>query len=84
MKNLWESYIGAGGWTSNRIERNSLEELVKNGDMDSEAAVRAARAVGKGSVEMSLIIQTGVLANEKLFRNDRLYKPLLDRLKDKG
>lgn len=81
---LWESYIGAAGWTSNRIERNSLEELVKKGDMDSEAAVRAARAVGKRSVEMSLIIQSGVLANEKLLGNDRLYKPLLDRLKDKG
>lgn len=80
---LWESYIGAAGWTSNRIERNSLKELTQKGDMDAEIAVRGAKAIGRRSVEMSMIIRSGVMANQKLLENDPVYKPLLKNLKEK-
>jgi multimeric flavodoxin WrbA len=77
---LWESYIGAGGWTANRAAQNGLETLVHEGDMSAAAAVAASRAMGRRSVEMAMIVRAGILACREVLEKDPLYRPLLSRL----
>ena len=80
---LWESYIGVGGWTANLIERDGLEKLAQHGDMSAEAAIRAARVIGRRAVEMAMIVCAGVLARRDVLEKDPLYLPLLSRLEEK-
>ncbi len=77
---LWESYLGCGGWTQNDIERDGLEKLAASGEFAATAALRAAASVGARCVEMAMIIRAGVLARRDILKDDPLYGPLLDRL----
>ena len=40
---LWESYIGAGGWTANEESRNALEKQFENGTEDSRIVVTSSQ-----------------------------------------
>ena len=80
---MWESYIGVGGWTSDLIEKNGLEKLTQKGDMSAKATVRASQAIGRRAVEMSMIIQSGLLACKDMLKKDPLYNQLLSRLEEK-
>ena len=77
---LWESYIGAGGWTANRSERDSLEKLAESQEMSATAAVNASRRIGRRAVEMAMIIRSGLLACKDDLARDPLYRPVLSRL----
>lgn len=77
---LWESYLGCGGWTQNDIEKDGLAKLAAANEVSAAATVRAAAAVGRRCVEMAMIIRAGVLAMRDTLKDDPLYKPLLDRL----
>jgi hypothetical protein len=77
---LWESYIGVGGWTAGSPARDGLEKLAGAGDRSGRAAVEASRAVGRRAVEMALIVRAGVLACRDVLGKDPLYRPLLSRL----
>jgi multimeric flavodoxin WrbA len=76
---MWESYIGVGGWTSTRTERNAMEELVAAEDYDAMVAVRASRSIGKRAVEMSMLLQAGARASQDYFSKDPVYAPFLER-----
>jgi multimeric flavodoxin WrbA len=80
---MWESYLGCGGWTQNDIERDGLAKLAAAGEVSAAATVRAAAAVGRRCVEMAMIIREGILAMRDTLRGDPLYGPLLDRLEGK-
>ncbi len=80
---LWESYIGAGGWTGNSGDRDGLQKLTDAGDLGAQAAVSASRALGRRAVEVASIVQSGVLACVEMLRKDPVYRPLLDRLEEK-
>jgi multimeric flavodoxin WrbA len=80
---LWEAYIGVGGWTATSDAKDGLQSLAATGDTSAEAAVRACRAIGRRAVEMALIIQSGVLACREMLQKDPLYLPLLSRLEKK-
>jgi multimeric flavodoxin WrbA len=80
---LWESYIGCGGWTQNDIERDGLEKLAAKDEVSAAATVRAAAAIGRRCVEMAMIIRAGVLVMRDILKSDPLYQPLLDRLEEK-
>jgi multimeric flavodoxin WrbA len=74
---LWESYIGAGGWTANRDGRDALETLAGEKETGATAAVSAAQTLGRRCVEMAMIVRAGVAANRELLEKDPLYAPLL-------
>jgi len=80
---LWESYIGVGGWTSNRIETDGLKKLAQAGEMDAEAAVRASETIGRRVVETAMIIKSGLLACQGMLKEDPIYQPLLSHLRKK-
>ena len=80
---MWESYIGVGGWTSNLIEKDGMEKLSKKGEFDAKTAVKASLAIGRRAVEMAMIIQSGLLACTEMLRGDPIYQPLLSRLQER-
>lgn len=77
---LWESYIGVGGWTSNTIDTDSMKKLAKKGEMDAQVAIRASEAIGRRAVELAMVVKSGVLACRDLLKKDPIYRPLLDHL----
>lgn len=79
---MWEAYIGAGGWTNNEIGRNALENQAKDGNIDALVAVRASRTLAKRAVEMAMILKSGGLQKQEYLKKDPVYVPFLDRLKE--
>jgi multimeric flavodoxin WrbA len=79
---LWESYIGAAGWTGNRAERDALKSLADSAEMGATAAVRASATIGRRAVEMAMIIRSGLAARREMLARDPLYGPVLARLED--
>lgn len=77
---LWQSYIGCGGWTSNEVDRKALKNQYENQQFDAVVAVKSARDVGKRSVETCLVLQEGIRALREDLIKDPAYKPLLDRI----
>jgi multimeric flavodoxin WrbA len=77
---LWQSYIGAAGWTCNRPERDALERLAETEEIGAVAAVHASRILGRRAVEMAMIIRSGLMARRELLAGDPLYGPVLSRL----
>jgi len=77
---LWQSYIGAGGWTENRPERDALERLSGAAEIGAKAAVHASRMLGRRAVQMALIIRSGLIARREVLVGDPLYGPVLSRL----
>lgn len=80
---LWESYIGVGGWTSNVIEKDGLEKLIQKGDMSAEATIRASQVLGRRAVELAMIIQSGLLACKDILKEEPIYHPLLTWMEEK-
>ncbi len=81
---LWESYIGAGGWTEVSLKGSALKTLAEEGKTDAQIAVRSAQSVGKRVVEMAMIIKSGLKANQALLKDQASYLPLLSAIEKKG
>ena len=80
---MWEAYIGVGGWTSNVIDTDAMAKQAGEGNMDAAAAVKAAKAMGRRVVEMASIVKSGLKANQDILREQPLYKPLFNWLDGK-
>lgn len=79
---LWEAYIGAGGWTNNEVDTEALARQYQSGGVDAGVAVRAARSVGKRGVETATLLKEGAAARRAELARDPLYRPFLDRLEE--
>ncbi len=77
---MWESYIGAGGWTSNEIDKDALKKQYEAGDLDAVTSVKACRTLAKRSIELALIIQAGALQYRDIFESQEIYAPFAKRL----
>jgi multimeric flavodoxin WrbA len=73
---LWESYIGVGGWTSTDIERDALERQVEDGNHDALIALNGSKALGRRVAEAAMITKSGLLACKDMLRDDFLHGPL--------
>ncbi len=80
---MWEAYIGAAGWTKNRIERDALQQLVREGDFAAFAAVRSAESLGRRAVETAGIVLNGLVSCKDRHTGDPLYRYIYERLADK-
>lgn len=76
---LWESYIGAGGWTELSPKLSALKTLYEEGKQDAQVAVRSARVLGRRVVEMAMIVREGLRANEEVLREQPTYLPLFKK-----
>jgi multimeric flavodoxin WrbA len=60
---LWESYIGAGGWTEDDAHNNAVAKRFAEGRTDAQVTVRAAKSVGKRTAQVAAIIKSGAIAH---------------------
>jgi multimeric flavodoxin WrbA len=77
---MWESYIGIAGWTNNKIERNAMEEDYKKKDFDTCISVKAAERLALRTIQMAMIIKSGVKENSNHLIKDKHYIPLLNKI----
>lgn len=80
---MWESYIGAGGWTYNEIGRDALKKQAEEGKLDAQVAVRASRTLARRAVEMAMILKYGGLAKQDVLSKDPTYIPFINRINEK-
>ena len=78
---MWQSYIGGGGWTSNDIDPKALENQLAKNNYDASIAVKSAQDIGKRATELALLIRAGGYSRKKELSRDPIYKPFLDRLR---
>jgi multimeric flavodoxin WrbA len=77
---MWQSYIGAAGWTHSDADRRALRQLLKNGDPAAHAAVAAASSLGKRVVQVALLIKAGAGVHRDFLSSDETYQALLGGL----
>jgi multimeric flavodoxin WrbA len=77
---LWQSYLGAAGWTRDQSRKDSLRRLYDEGEADAEIAVIAADGLGKRVVQMALVIKSGGLIHREMLEEDGSYTVFLSRL----
>ena len=77
---MWQSYIGAGGWTHGHGERGALQKLTDSGDPTAQAVVAAAASVGKRVVQLALLIRAGAEAYHAFLAQDVAYQALVSAL----
>jgi multimeric flavodoxin WrbA len=77
---LWQSYLGAAGWTRDQSHKDSLRRLYDEGEADAEIAVIAADGLGKRVVQMALVIKSGGLIHREMLEEDGSYTVFLSRL----
>lgn len=77
---MWESYIGAGGWTSDDIECDALARQSERGHADAAILVKAARDLGKRATEIALILKWGGLQLKGKLEADPIYSPFIERI----
>jgi len=66
---LWESYIGAGGWTANEESRNALEKQFENGTEDSRIVVTSSQSLARRTLDMAILLKNGGLNSQKVIEN---------------
>lgn len=79
---MWQSYIGAGGWTHNENGKDSIKKQFEEGKNDAVVAVTASRTLAKRAVEMAMILRSGGLVKQDYFSKDPVYKPFIDRVNE--
>lgn len=77
---LWESYVGASGWTRASTAKDAIRRLYEQEDFDAQVAVRAARSLGRRVVQLALLINTGGQHHRAMLESDGGYGQFLERL----
>ncbi|HSR13820.1 MAG TPA: flavodoxin family protein, partial [Thermodesulfobacteriota bacterium] len=77
---LWESYIGAAGWTEVGHELTAFKKLAEAGTPDARIALRAAQAVALRVSEMAFIVRSGIAANSEVLEKQPTYVPVLQKI----
>ena len=76
---MWESYIGASGWTYNDERRDALKTQYAQGLEDARAAVCATKSVATKTFDMAVLLKNGGNCCPKIAK-DPTYTAFADRL----
>ncbi len=68
--NLWESYIGAGGWTANDESKEALKNQMNAGTEDSRVTAVASRSLAVFAFELAIILRKGGRNCPEILQND--------------
>ena len=56
---MWESYVGAGGWTLNDESRNALEKQFAAGEESARVAVVSSRSLAVRAMDLAVLLRNG-------------------------
>ena len=77
---MWEAYIGVGGWTRTRDGRNAISDLKDEGELSAESAVTASRNLGLRCMETADIVLNGLLSCRDQLGQNPIYKRVYESL----
>jgi multimeric flavodoxin WrbA len=75
-------YLGAGGWTRVRVDKNALRDLYEEKDEDAVFTVDAIKVQAKFIVQLAMIIKAGGEQLRGMLQEDGGYDYFLKRLDD--
>lgn len=79
---VWESYIGAGGWTNNVLDKNALRTQYEEGDFAAQAAVKASYSVGRRCTETAMLLLAGGAQRQDVV-NQPIFAPFAQRIQER-
>jgi len=77
---LWQSYLGAAGWTRNKMDNHAIQRFHDSEEEDARITVTAAESLGRRVVQVALVLKTGGRACRELLATDEGYQGFLGRL----
>ncbi len=80
---MWESYIGAGGWTRNDESRHSMKQQFEAGEESARVAVASSRSLAIRALDLEVLLQQGGLHCPKVLEDPK-YIAFRERLQSEG
>ena len=77
---MWQSYIGAGGWTCNDDARDAMKKQHEAKTQDAVIAVKSSKDIAKRAVEIAAIVKAGGKTMQDRLTKDPAYIPFLEKL----
>ena len=78
---MWESYVGAGGWTLNDESRNALEKQFAAGEESARVAVVSSRSLAVRAMDLAVLLRNGA-KNSPAVMKDPKYIAFKETVKD--
>lgn len=78
---MWESYVGAGGWTLNDESRNALEKQFAAGEESARVAVVSSRSLAVRAMDLAVLLRNGA-KNSPAVMKDPKYIAFKETIKD--
>lgn len=77
---MWESYVGAGGWTQNAEGRDALKTQYAEGAESARVAVESSRTLAIRALDMAVLLRNGAM-NSPAVMADPKYIAFAEQLK---
>lgn len=77
---MWESYVGGGGWTMNDDSRNALEKQYVRGEESARIAVESSRSLAIRALDLAVLLRNGALHSPKVLADPK-YIALSEQIK---
>ncbi len=77
---MWQAYIGAGGWTRNQESKDAFRDLFEEGELSAKSTVKASQGLGKRCTETADIVINGLLACRDQLKDNPVYNSVFKLL----
>lgn len=78
---LWESYVGATGWTLNSESRTAMKDQYEAGEESARVAVESTRTLAMRALDMAVLLRNGGMNSPKVLEDPK-YLVFAERLKE--
>lgn len=78
---MWESYVGGGGWTLNDDSRDALEKQYAAGEESARVAVESSRTLAVRALDLAVLLRNGAKHSPKVLADPK-YIALAERIKE--
>lgn len=68
---MWESYVGAGGWTLNDESRSALKDQYAAGEESARVAVASSRTLAVRALDLAVLLHNGGLNSPKVMEDPK-------------
>ena len=68
---MWESYVGGGGWTLNDDSRDALEKQYAAGEESARVAVESSRTLAVRALDLAVLLRNGANHSPKVLADPK-------------
>ena len=78
---MWESYVGGGGWTLNDDSRDALEKQYAAGEESARVAVESSHTLAIRALDLAVLLKNGAKNSPKILADPK-YITLAEQIKE--